>query len=279
MDFDRDGKVSFDEFVRWYSMSSALDKPLQPLPEEGQEHDRYTGTRGYTDPDLEDADDGGGATGGADSPSQTALVPAGRRAVAAPSRTPDGASRLLADLEGLSLHKEGLDLNNTPRLDSRREESPPARGLARGQSSVEQREGGTGRGSRGRGLAGRNLPRGQANWTAVPGRSTGRSLRGVGSDATGMPSAVSTEAEKDATRERWLSGAVVTSPEGRTLDARLDATLDATSWVRPSAFGGSASDDLERALDMLRVLVKASADADTLIAALASCMIRNTSGR
>ncbi|CAN0557463.1 unnamed protein product, partial [Ectocarpus sp. 8 AP-2014] len=34
MDFNSDGEVSFDEFVRWYSMSTALDEKPQQLPEQ-----------------------------------------------------------------------------------------------------------------------------------------------------------------------------------------------------------------------------------------------------
>lgn len=77
-----------------------------------------------------------------------------------------------------------------------------------------------------------------------------------------------TEAEREAARERWLAGG--------THDGDL-GLVPCSSGV--SDHEASPAEDLEKALELLRVLVKANADADTLIAALASCIIRNPMGR
>lgn len=236
MDINRDGEVSFDEFVRWYSMSSALDKPRSTSSEQERGNNRSSpGEKGYADPGLQapEKDTNASSTSSTRALSQTQTVLALTRhgSVAEPSKSSStGASRLVEDLRELSLTT-----------------SPRRSGL----DSVSKRHL----------LAPRDL-------TTRQGKNSGSSdPQGVihGSMSGKAPGGrVPTEAEKDACRELWLAGGLVEE----------NSPVSPTSVARRSA-----SEDLERALEILCVLVKGGADADTLIAALASCMIRHSTGR
>ncbi|CAM9117157.1 unnamed protein product [Choristocarpus tenellus] len=72
-----------------------------------------------------------------------------------------------------------------------------------------------------------------------------------------------THEEKNVLRERWLAG-------------DLAENVYTPSVEQPR---NSASSDLKQALEIVQILVKAHADSDTIIAALASSIIRNPLGR
>ncbi len=190
MDFNSDGEVSFDEFVRWYSMSSALDEPPQPRSNSGTANVEAVATPPAPEAAL--APTGGFEPG-------VSLAPA-----AANTR----GSRLLTDIE------KSLALTG----------GPP---------------------------------------TVIPPQQSSTWLAAAAAAVAGA-GVVSTEEEKEAARERWLAG-----------DAP-DAGSEASGTKAPDG-GDSAAKDLDKALEMLCVLVKAHADADTLVAALASQIIRNPS--
>ncbi|CAM9232588.1 unnamed protein product [Ectocarpus fasciculatus] len=219
MDFNSDGEVSFDEFVRWYSMSTALDEKPQKLPVPTDDVGPATSAN---------PGDGGGVAAPevAFTRSKTLLSTAGSR-----------GSRLLADVEQ-SLALTSRQLGNVPAADKspRSAAAPPADG------------GGSNDGVR----------------AAAP--APGKAWLGLsaGPVATAGAGLGVTEEEKEAARERWLSGAAA---EPGTVGSGADPVND------------SAAKDLEKALEMLRVLVRAHADVDTLVAALASCIIRNPMGR
>lgn len=189
MDFNSDGEVSFDEFVRWYSMSTALDEPPQPQSTSGT-----TNAEAVAAPPAPEA----------------ALAPTGGLpgVTLAPAATKTRGSRLLTDIE------KSLALTGG---------SP----------------------------------------TVIPPQQSSTWLAAAAAAAAGA-GVVSTEEEKEAARERWLAG-----------DAP-DAGSEA-SGTKASDGGDSAAKDLDKALEMLCVLVNAHADADTLVAALASQIIRNPS--
>ncbi|CAM9818622.1 unnamed protein product, partial [Hapterophycus canaliculatus] len=207
MDFNRDGEVSFDEFVRWYSVSVALDEPQM--------------------------DGGAVPIGVAVSQPGAPLARTETLAAAAGSR----ASWLLADVEK-SLALTGHPLASAPTADQ-----TPSSAAVQVSTSKAAADDGAGAESLKRG---REIPNLIAATSAT---ETGR---------------VPTEKEKEAARERWLAGGAA---EIGTKVAGKEATDD------------SASKDLEKALEMLCILVKGNADAETLVAALASCIIRNPMGR
>lgn len=194
MDFDSDGEVSFDEFVRWYSMSTAHIKGETGAASESP-HEMVEG------PSTEIVFSAGDAMSSA----TVALPP-----------TSDGPTRLIVDLEKkLSLDDRGRSL-----ISSTLSDRPGIRLV-----------------------------------TSVSAKNVEK-----------RPEA--TEAEREAARERWLAG--------DTHDGDL-GLVPGSSGV--SNHEASPAEDLEKALEILRVLVKANADADTLIAALSSCIIRNPMGR
>lgn len=277
MDFNSDGEISFDEFVRWYSMSSALDKPRQSSQDQGRQHlDRPAGGTGYMNPNLQTPEEELGtrqvnsaADSTLSSPQTTTLAHASNIATALAPKTTGGTSRLIADLKGL-VHKKrprgsgkeapssGHSLAHTKSTFRRgkseavpgahgSDASPPSRALDRRSAArVSGRSGAARKGS---------------EWPVIFTPSPNGGFWVEGSDVTG--GRVITEAEKNECREIWLASGAVKG--GKTLQ-------------QPPTVERSASEDFERALDVLCVLVKAGADADTLIAALASCMIRNPTG-
>lgn len=199
MDFNSDGEVSFDEFVRWYSMSTAHVKGEAGAASESS-HDM------------------------GDEPSTEIIFPAGDAMSSAPSALPptsDGPTRLIVDLE----KRFTLDDRGRKLVSSTLSDRPGIR-LATSVSAknVEKRP-------------------------------------------------ETTEAEKEAARERWLAGGT----HDGDLGVVLGDGLSGSSGV--SNHEASPAEDLEKALEILCVLVKANADADTLIAALSSCIIRNPMGR
>lgn len=203
MDFNRDGEVSFDEFVRWYSMSIALDE---------------TRTDDRADPIA--------------APPGASLARTDTLAPAAGSR----ASWLLADVEK-SLARLGHPLASAPITD----QMPYSAAVEFStKAEADQR------------VEAKSLARGQE----FPGLTA--SIAAAGAELG--PS----EEEKEAVRERWLAGGA----------AEVGAKA-----VGNEAPDDSASKDLEKALEMLCILVKGNADAETLVAALASCIIRNPMGR
>lgn len=211
MDFNSDGEVSFDEFVRWYSMSTALDEKSQQLPVQAD-----------VGPASTRSSNGGVA------PPEVALTR---------SKTLlSTGSRLLADVEQ-SLALTSRQLGNMPAADKLpcSAAAPPTDGGP--NDNV--------------GAAAPSPGKAWLGLSAAPIATAGAGL-GV------------TEEEKEAARERWLSGAAA---EPGAVGSGTDPVDD------------SAAKDLEKALEMLRVLVRAHADVDTLVAALASCIIRNPMGR
>ena len=205
MDFNRDGEVTFDEFVRWYSMSTT-----NVQEEENMSGGSVAVEGSCATTALHDAADA--------PPIGTVSTRVDELSTPLKSTTPagDGASRLIVDLEKLTL----VD--------------------------------------RGRGLV-----------SSAPG--DGLDVRSAASETTatvGIGSGV-TEAQKEAAREQWLAG-------GRD-ESYLDPVPPGFSVV--SNGEASPAEDLEKALELLCVLVNANADADTLIAALASCIIHNPMGR
>ncbi|CAM9328194.1 unnamed protein product [Scytosiphon promiscuus] len=208
MDFNRDGEVSFDEFVRWYSMSIALDEP-------------------QTD---------GGAT-----PTTTSASPPGAPLARTETLAPTAGSRaswLLADVEK-SLARTGRH----PLASATGAGQAPRPATTQVSTTEAVTEDETGADSLARG---QDVP-GLMALTAAAGAALGP-----------------TEEEKESARERWLAGEAA---EVGTKVAGNEVTDD------------SASKDLEKALEMLCILVKGNADAETLVAALASCIIRNPMGR
>lgn len=232
MDINRDGEVSFDEFVRWYSMSSALDGQQRPPPPHSA--DTTTANSGNVTPTSSAADPGAPLT-----PStETALATTDTFATGlAPTTTVTGggASRLLVDLE------KSLLLTDPPHGRAAPADEHP-------QRSREP------------------LPVGRGSDVGVL-TPAAASLGAAAATVEAEAGLAATEAEKDAARERWLAGGTV---EG---DAGLLQGADSTRG------DASAAGDLEKAMELLCVLVKANADADTLIAGLASCIIRNPMGR
>lgn len=222
MDFNRDGEVSFDEFVRWYSMSSALDEPQQTAS-------------GITPAVAANA-------GAAPSPStETALARTGGFATESlgPAAPGSRGSRLLADVEKtLALAGSSSTADQPPRL-----------------AAVDSAQAGTGFEQR---IGAEASARGQWLGSLAP---PGTLLTAVASAGLG-----STEEEKEIARERWLAGSAA------------DAGAVAAE-TKPVDGGDSAAKDLDEALKIMCVLVKAHADADTLVAALASQIIRNPMGR
>lgn len=228
MDFNRDGEVSFDEFVRWYSMSSALDEPQQAAS--------------GTTPRVAAADEA------AHPPSpETALARTGGFATTEPvahAATNSFGSRLLADVEkSLALTSTSPAANQPPRLAAA--DSTQAGAGSDQTSGIETS-------ARGQLLASLAPPAG--------------SLAALATAAVASAGLDSTEEEKQTARERWLAGGAA------------DAGTD-TSEANSADGGDLAAEDLDKALNILCVLVKAHADADTLVAALASQIIRNPMGR
>ncbi|CAM9822073.1 unnamed protein product [Ectocarpus sp. 6 AP-2014] len=211
MDFNSDGEVSFDEFVRWYSMSTALDEKPQQLPEQANvgPASARSGNGGVTAPEV------------ALTRSKTLL---------------STGSRLLVDVEQ-SLALTSRQLTNMPAADKspRSAAAPPTDGGPNHN-------------------VGAAAPSPGKAWLGLSAAPTATAGAGLGV----------TEEEKEAARERWLSGAAA---EPGAVGSGTDPVDD------------SAAKDLEKALEMLRVLVRAHADVDTLVAALASCIIRNPMGR
>lgn len=219
MDFNRDGEVSFDEFVRWYSMSSALDEPQQTA----------SGTR----PTVT-------ATGAAAPPPSPETALAHRAPLGANSR----GSRLLADVEKtLALTGSSPTANQPPRL--------AAADSTQAGDGSDQRSGVD------------TSARGQSLASLIPPAA---SLAAVAAATVAGAGLGTTEEEKETARERWLAGGAA------------DAGID-TSETKAANGGDLAAEDLDKALKILCVLVKAHADADTLVAALASQIIRNPMGR
>lgn len=212
MDFNSDGEVSFDEFVRWYSMSTALDEKPQQLPVQTDV--------GPTS--------GSSGNGGVAAP-EVALTTRSKTLLST-------GSRLLADVEQ-SLALTSRQLGDMPAADKppRSAAAPPTDGGPNDNVGAAA------------------PPPGKA-WLGLLAAPTATAAAGLGV----------TEEEKEAARERWLSGAAA---EPGTVGSGTDPVDD------------SAAKDLEKALEMLRVLVRAHADVDTLVAALASCIIRNPMGR
>lgn len=252
MDFNRDGEVSFDEFVRWYSMSAALERPESSSPPDA-----------FTTAAADDCADSVGAstaTATVDAmatgpPSTgTSIARAGDVGKALTSSSSSGASRLMADLETVTL--------------SKRRASQPAPPPRRQQQQQQQRASNTA--ARPSQLPPRPAPRGEitdgsagrGEWPLVvaPSAASWGVEERVGAELE------ATETEKEAARERWLAGG----------DAGSGVEMPRSE---PKSVDVSAAEDLEKALELLCILVKASADADTLIAALASCMIRGPMGR
>lgn len=227
MDFNRDGEVSFDEFVRWYSMSSALDEPQQAASGTTPTVAANGEAAPPTSPETALARTGGFAT--------DSLATA-----AANSRV----SRLLADVEKtLALTGSSPTTNQPPRL--------AAVGSAQAGAASDQSSGVE------------TSARGQLLTSLAPPSA---SLAAVATAAATGAGLGSTEEEKETARERWLAGGAA------------DAGPD--TFETKSADGGDlAAEDLDKALSILCVLVKARADADTLVAALASQIIRNPMGR
>lgn len=229
MDFNRDGEVSFDEFVRWYSMSSARDDEDQPQ----HQSDATSPTSAVAN----------GSAGLTPSTETTALARTDRVANAlVPAAAGGGASRLLADLEkSLSLTDSRLRrTSSTDRPPQRSEPAEPTGGIDLSAAA-------------------------RGEWPTTLTTPSPVSL-GVAAAAVVAASFGGTEAEKESARERWLAGGTAES------EAEMPG-------AESTAGDASASKDLEKALELLCVLVKANADADTLIAALASCIIRNPMGR
>lgn len=221
MDFNGDGEVSFEEFVRWYSMSSALDE------EEVDDSVTTSDSSGASPPSA--TINAGGNPAAATPLSGSMLARTTDRFATNLAPTPGGgASRLLADLE------KSLTLT-----DRTRGSAPPPGGQDK-------------------------LPAASPEDRPVVLSSSATSL--------GLASTLglrlgATEVEKEAARERWLAGDTT------------DLEVEVSGSEQSLSGEASVAKDLEKALELLRVLLKANADADTLIAALASCIIRNPMGR
>lgn len=237
MDFNSDGEVSFDEFVRWYSMSTALDEPEQPpLP-----------TDAGTTPAV-----AAKADGEAVAPSSPESSLARASGIATETHAPavdSRGSRLLADVEkSLALTDRSLGsalvAANQPR--------PAAVDFARPGDGSDSRNGVE--------SSGLLSPR-AASLAAIAAATAGAGFV-----------AATTEEEKEAARERWLAG-------GAAVEAGTETPIGKSNSMDGGGGGDSAAQDLDKALEMLCVLVKANADADTLVAALASCIVRNPMGR
>lgn len=238
MDFNRDGEVSFDEFVRWYSMSTALDEPKQPpLP-----------TDAGTTPTVAAT-----ADGEAVAPSSPESALARASGIATETLVPavgSRGSRLLADVEkslALSDHSRG----SAPTAAS--QPRPAAVDFARAGAGSDNRNGVE--------STGLLSPR-AASLAAMAAATAG----------AGFVAAATTEEEKEAARERWLAG-------GAAVEAGTETPIGKSNSMDGGGGGDSAAKDLDKALEMLCVLVKANADAETLVAALASCIVRNPMGR
>ena len=257
MDFNMDGEVSFDEFVRWYSMSSALDKREQSPPQSNSTPAPIPTTSAATASAaaLAAAVAAGSGDPGAVLPTEASTLARPERATTALSLPPaagvGGASRLLSDLEQ-SLTRADRRLGNSPPIEKRSTMSATSATAPATASATA---------SAGR-MAAESAAAEKRPMVLVP--SVG-SLSMEAATSTGFGS---TEAEKEAARERWLTGGA-SSVGGGGKVAGMEGDGD----------GSSAAKDLEKALELLCVLVNADADADTLIAALASCIIRNPMGR
>lgn len=251
MDFNRDGEVSFDEFVRWYSMSSATQQERSQQQQRGQSPPPPTDRPADASFEMDTAT----APPSPAPPSKTQLV---APAAASSSKT-NGASRLMADLEGLTRASRPRGSNVPQR--------PVSAAAARSHDDTGRQRQPPGAAAAGAADTGGNefpvvlAPTAVSSWLVK--EASGRRL--------------ATEAEKDAFRERWLAGGTADEASAGLPDLSKEAE-------RGGASGGgggrsAAEEDLEKALQVLGLLVKASADADTLIAALASRMIRNLTGR
>lgn len=266
--------MSFDEFVRWYLMSSAVqpDESLQPQEQSTQP---ASGQPAGTKADIASVNDRATSPSSSESPTTQLMTPAPTAGVSG-SKT-DGASRLMADLEGLTRairprgqNAVGAPTNNQP---------PPVLSGERVQqrsaaSVVTGSQGGRGRHSPPGAAATDHVDTHGGDWPVVlaPTAVSSWSVE----DASGRR--VATDAEKDAFRERWLAGGTVS---GNTGVLRVPTSFPGASNEAGVTGGGrsAAEEDLEKAMELLSLLVKANADADTLIAALASRMIRNPTGR
>lgn len=243
MDFNRDGEVSFDEFLRWYSMSTADDSEQPPLQ-----------TDVGTIPTAPGAADGVDEAVAPSSPesalARTGSIATGTLGPAVGSR----GSRLLADVEK-SLALTGRSLGSTPTAAneprSAAVDSDRAGAGSDDDIGVES-----------------SATRGQ-HWSGFFPPLTA-SLAETAAATAGAGLVATTEKEKEAARERWLAG-------GTAVDASMETPTGKTNSI--DGGGDSAAQDLDKALEMMCVLVKANADADTLVAALASCIVRNPMGR
>lgn len=240
MDFNRDGEVSFDEFVRWYSMSTALDEPKQP----------HLQTDAGCTPTVAAAADG--AAVAPLSPESALARTGGIPTETLTSAVNSRGSRLLADVEK-SLALTGRSLGSAPTTPNQPRSA--AMESARAGAGTDDRIGMEP--SAARGWSDLLSPR------AAP-------VATMAAATTDDELVATTEEEKEAARERWLAG-------GTAGDADTEAPIGKSNSM--DGGGDSAAQDLDKALEMLCVLVKANADADTLVAALASCIVRNPMGR
>lgn len=291
MDFNRDGEVSFDEFVRWYSMSSAL----QNTEETRRQHQSTAAPSRGGDPsgDSTTTQTAAALSSTMKTPSGTSSKTEGRSTaehaapsagtVPSPGRQPtavvasrprpvaEQTSRLMADLEELTLAKRPPDAR------SANGRSAASAGTAAAPSSAKMPKGTS------------RVVRQKQDQTTPWKPSVAASASARGRDRTVIlaPTAtsswaiedpsgrrVATDAEMDAFRERWLAGGTFSEGSG--------VKVEVPTNPRQGCGGGdgsTAEENLEKALELLTFLVNANADADTLIAALASRMIRNPTGR
>lgn len=274
MDINRDGEVSFDEFVRWYSMSSAV-QPDESLQQREQSTRPASGQPPGTKADIATVYDRATSPSSSKLPKAPLMAPA--PAVGVSGSQIDGTSRLMADLEGLTRaipprgqNAIGAPTNNQPppMLQGSRVQQRPAASVATSS------QGGRGRRSPPDAATTDRVDSRDGDWPVIlaPTAVSSWSVE----DASGRR--VATDAEKDAFRERWLAGGTV---RGNTGTLTVPTSFpDASNEAGVGSGGRSAAEeDLEKAMEVLTLLVKANADADTLIAALASRMIRNPTGR
>lgn len=321
MDFNRDGEVSFDEFVRWYSMSTALQQTEQQK-QKYQQHQQQPpltlapigrgGHESLVSEKTATTTEAGVSTPAAavttTSPStESTLARAGTASTAADPGSSAGAFRLLADLEGLTLADALPSRAGAARGEGSSASSTSLPAVSMPPSSSSQRRNGnnrvpsretqvvnaascstigvsyTGGGGGGGGAMDSSAPdgarKGNDDGPVVLAPTSGDGVWAVDGGAAGGRRAA-TEEEKNAFRERWLAGGVVAGDGAMVLETSVGCGGGGTEGPAVAAVEtAAAAQDLERALEMLCVLVKGNADADTLIAALASCMIRNPTGR
>ncbi|CAM9880882.1 unnamed protein product, partial [Discosporangium mesarthrocarpum] len=221
MDFDSDGEVTFQEFVRWYRG-----------PDENQDNASPSSPQSLKGPPP---------------PAPTPTF----------WETAPPASSSPADIQN---HQ---DRRPSPGSGGSDPELPWPWPSQRGQGKGQ----------------GQGQAQGEGRGEAWPILLTPDSVAWAG-DGGGRRRRALTPDEREALRERWLAGGlgkgdvvplVAPGARGRRAGTGRGGKV-------PGVSGSNFGSSLGRVLDMVGILVKANADADTLVAALASCIMRQPGG-